>query len=496
MERRTETLTTLGARFGVPLFAAALILVACTGLTAQAAGRGTELLKELDNAYVEIWNRVSPAVVNVDTERQAPPMPEVPPFFRQFFEDFGWPSPQQAPERRLGPERGPRLMGRGSGFVIDKDGHILTNNHVIEGADKITVRFSEKEEYEAKVVGKDKLTDIALIKIDAKKELPTVALGDSSALRVGQIVMAIGNPGGVLDRTFTVGHVSGLGRKVPELGGRIAPQWQDFVQTDAAINLGNSGGPLVNVNSEVIGINTAMGMGAENIGFAVPINFAKEILPDLKAKGKPIRGYLGVAIRDLPSGAGQEYGVPEDKGAQVQSVTGGSPAEKAGLKVYDVITDVEGQKIGSGNDLVRAITHFQPETPVRVTYFRDKKPSTVTVKLGELPGEITEEPSRAAEPEKTLGMEVQDITSEMAERLGLKETKGVIVTNVDEDSPAAREGVVLGDVILEVNRQPVKNAVEFRNAVEKVKAGDWVVLLVSRQKQTLIVHIKKLGAKL
>jgi len=462
----------------VTLFA----LTACMEATAQVRrGRGN-LLKELDEAFVEIWNQVGPAVVNVDTEREIS-VPEVPPFFRDWLREFGMRMPE-------GGERSRKVEGRGSGFVIDKEGHILTNFHVIESADTIKVRFSEREQYEAKVVGTDRRTDIALIKIDANKDLPMLALGDSDALRVGQIVMAIGNPTGTLDRTFTVGHVSGLGRVLWQFQERMP--YQSFIQTDAAINLGNSGGPLVNVDGEVVGINTAMAAFAENIGFAVPISYAKDILPDLKESGKAVRGFLGVTVRDLPPGTGKEYGLPNDKGAQVQDVTADSPAEKAGLKTYDVITEVEGQKIESAGDLVEVITHFRPGTTVRVTYFRDGKKRAARVKLAELPeapGEQLGAPGVGVE--ETLGMTVEPVTPEMKERLQLDVDAGVIVTDVEPGGVAASAGVRPADVVVEVNRRPVKSVTEFSEAVEAVKSGDWVVLLLNRENQRLIVHIKK-----
>jgi serine protease Do len=268
--------------------------------------------------------------------------------------------------------------------------------------------------------------------------------------------------------------------------------YQSFIQTDAAINLGNSGGPLVNVDGEVVGINTAMAAFAENIGFAVPISYAKDILPDLKESGKAVRGFLGVTVRDLPPGTGQEYGLPNDKGAQVQDVTADSPAEKAGLKTYDVITEVEGQTIESAGDLVEVITHFRPGTTVRVTYFRDGKERAARVKLAELPEAPGEEPAApGVGVEETLGMTVEPVTPEMKERLQLDVDAGVIVTDVEPGGVAASAGVRPADVVVEVNRRPVKSVAEFSEAVKTVKSGDWVVLLLNRQDQRLIVHIKK-----
>ncbi len=459
-----------------------VVLAACPDAIGQSRGARTNLLKELDEAFVEIWNRVSPAVVNVDTAREIT-VPEFSPFFREFFRDFGF----RMPEPR---ERSRKVEGRGSGFVIDKDGHILTNFHVIENADTIKVRFAEREEYEARVVGTDRRTDIALIKIEPKKDLPTLVLGDSDALRVGQIVMAIGNPAGTLDRTFTVGHVSGLGRVIGQFQERMP--YQDFIQTDAAINLGNSGGPLVNVDGEVVGINTAWAAFAENIGFAVPINFAKNILPDLKQRGKAIRGFLGVTVRDLPPGAGKEYGLSNDNGAQVQDVTPDSPAEKAGFKTYDVITEVEGQKINSAGDLVNVVTRFRPGTTARVKYFRDGKERTAKVRLAELPEAPGEQPAAPeAGAEEMLGMTVEPVTPELKDRLQLDADEGVIVSDVEPGGVAASAGVRPADVIVEANRRPIRSVKEFREAVEKVKSGDWVVLLLTRENQRVIVHIKK-----
>jgi len=480
-----EKLVGTGARRNMLLFAVLLGVTLCPVARAQLRGDGARLLKELDNAYVQIWEQVSPAVVNVDTEREIA-RTDLPPLFRDFFREFGF----QEPEQRQPRER--RQQGRASGFVIDKEGYVLTNFHVIDSADTIKVRFSEEEVYDAEVVGADKGTDIALIKIKADKDLPAVTLGDSDALRVGQFVMAIGNPGGTLPRTFTVGHVSGLGRVLPGFAGQMRYGYRNFIQTDAAINLGNSGGPLVNVDGQVVGINTAMAAFAENIGFAVPINSAKDILGDLKESGRVIRGFLGVGIENLPAGVGKTYGLPDDKGALVSSVTPDSPAEEAGLKTYDIIIAVNGEKISSADDLVRIVTGFRPGTTVRLTYVRDKKERTVRVKLTELTSEkIDEALSVKSQAEENLGLTVQDITPDLARRLELEVDKGVIVAGVDEDSVAAGQGVRPGDVILEVNRQPVKSVAEFRKVVGEVKAGDLIVLLLSRDNQRSIVHIKK-----
>jgi len=481
MEKEAKT----GARRAVLLLAVLLGVSICTGAQAGARGDGAKLLEELDNAFVQIWEQVSPAVVNVDTEREIT-LPELPPFFQDLFRDWGFREREQRQPR----ER--RQRGRGSGFVIDKEGYVLTNFHVIESADTIKVRFSEEEVYDAEVVGADKGTDIALIKIKAENDLPAVKLGDSDTLRVGQLVMAIGNPGGALPRSFTVGHVSGLGRVLPRFAERMRYGFRSFIQTDAAINLGNSGGPLVNVDGEVVGINTAMAAFAENIGFAVPINSAKDILEDLKESGRAIRGFLGVGIENLPSGIGKTYGLPDDKGALVANVTPGSPAEKAGLKTYDIITAVNGQKIGSADELVRVITGYRPGATVRVTYVRDKKERTVRVKLTELTDEqVEEELGVTPRLEETLGLTVQNITADLAERLDLEVDEGVIVADVEAGSVAAERGVRPGDVILEVNRNPIKTVAEFRKAIGEVESGDWVVLLLNRGKQTLIVHVRK-----
>ena len=481
MEKAAKT----GVRRTVLLLTVLLGVTLCTVARAELRGDGAKLLKELDNAFVQIWEQVSPAVVNVDTEREIT-RPELPPFFRDFFREFGF----QEPEQRQRRERG--QQGRASGFVIDKEGYVLTSFHVIESADTIKVRFSEEEVYDAEVVGADKGTDIALIKIKAENDLPAVTLGDSDTLRVGQLVMAIGNPGGTLPRSFTVGHVSGLGRVLPRFAERMRYGFRSFIQTDAAINLGNSGGPLVNVDGEVVGINTAMAAFAENIGFAVPINSAKDILEDLKESGRAIRGFLGVGIENLPPGVGKTYGLPDDKGALVANVTPGSPAEKAGLKTYDIITAVNGEKISSADVVVRVVTRFRPGATVRITYVRDKKELTVRVKLSELTDEqIEEAPGVTSRAEETLGLTVQDITPDLADGLGLEIDKGVIVADVDEDSVAAGQGVRPGDVILEVNRQPVTTVAEFRKAVGEVNPGDLIILLLSRDNQRSIVHIKK-----
>jgi Do/DeqQ family serine protease len=484
MTRGIDKSTMVRWRLALPALATLFAFGLWTATMVQAAGRGVALLKQLDEAYVEIWEKVAPAVVNVDTIREIT-LPGPSPRMRRFFDDFDV-------EYRDEP-RTERRPGRGSGFVIDKQGHVLTNLHVVEGADTIEVRFSKEEEkYKATLVGTDSETEIALIKIEPRGDLPVVPLGDSEKLRVGQIVMAIGNPAGVLERTFTVGHVSGLGRFLPEFAARMRLASRDFIQTDAAITFGNSGGPLVNVDGEVIGINTAWAPGGENLGFAVPINFAKEILPDLKQRGKAYRGHLGVTVLRIESGVGNMFGLPDDTGALVDNVVPGSPADKAGLQRYDVITEVNRQKISSSENLVEVVTHLRPGTTVRVTFFRDQRRKSVRVKLADRSEETVEEEAIAeAQPEETLGMTVDNITSDLAQRFEVREEKGVVVTGVDLSGPAVRKGVRPGDVILEINRKPVENVAEFRKAVGEVEPRDQVMLLLSRKGERSIVFVRK-----
>jgi serine protease Do len=380
--------------------------------------------------------------------------------------------------------RGFRQQSLGSGFIIDRDGTILTNNHVVENGSKITVKLNDGREFEAKVVGKDAKTDIAIIKIDAKGELPVAPLGDSDKLEVGEWVVAIGNPFG-LESTVTSGIVSAKGRHIG------AGPYDNFIQTDASINPGNSGGPLINMRGEVVGINTAIfsqSGGNIGIGFATPINSAKEIIPELKGKGKVTRGWLGVSIQSVTPDIANSLGLEKSRGALVADVLKDGPAERAGLKVGDVIVDFDGTEIKDSSDLPAIVARTRPGKQVSVKVLRDKKEMTIPVNITELK---EEEVVASAREKGELGLTVQKLTPEMAENLQLGRATGVVITSIEPGSPADEAGLQPGDVIVEVDRKPIREIADFRNAVGGAKKGQRILFLVRREGSSLFVALRK-----
>ena len=455
-------------------------------------------------SLADVAKRVSPAVVNISTtqkserssgsgrsererRRNMPPSPFGPgpgpnpfggsedfeEFFRRFFGDR--PPSQQ---RSLG-----------SGFLISEDGYIITNNHVVgEGNAKVTVRLSDKEEYEAKVIGSDEKTDLALIKITVKHDLPVVPLGKSADLLVGDWVIAIGNPFG-LEQTVTAGIVSAKGRVIN------AGPYDDFIQTDASINPGNSGGPLINLKGEVIGINTAIfsqGGGNIGIGFAIPIDQAKSIVEQLKDKGKVTRGWLGVAIQSVTPELAKSFGLKEPIGALVAEVTSGGPAEKAGLQRGDVITTFNGITVKDSHELPSLVARTPVGEKAEVVILRNGKEQNYSVKLGELTDQQAKAEQRGDESEDAWGMTVANLSSEAASRFQIeKAQKGVVVTEVEPDSPAAASNIQPGDIIEEINRQPVRSVEEFEKAVAAAKEKETLLLLVRRGNASTFFALRK-----
>jgi len=394
-------------------------------------------------------------------------------FWKRF---FGGPVPR-------GPQRQRNSLG--SGFIIDTDGSILTNNHVVENASKILVKLAgDEQDYEAKVVGRDPKTDIAVIKIDPKGKLSAANLGDSDHLEVGEWVMAIGNPFG-LDGTVTSGIVSAKGRHNITQG-----PYDNFIQTDASINPGNSGGPLINLHGEVIGINTAIfsrSGGNIGIGFAIPINLVKELLPQLRGKGKVTRGYLGVLIQKVTPEIAESLGMDKGYGALVANVSKDGPAERAGVKVGDVIIEFDGNPVKDSGDLPIIVARTPVEKKVRMKVLRDKKEVLLNVAVGEL----KDEEVVASVPEKgEMGLTVQRVTPQMAESLGLERAEGVVVTAVEPGSAADDGGIRRGDVILEVDRRSVRNLEDYKRAVAGVRKGRGVLFLVRRGESTLFLALK------
>jgi serine protease Do len=433
--------------------------------------------------FVSLAKKMRPVVVNISTtqmsEARGPqefgsPFGEEDPFNDFWRRFFGGPLPR-------GPQRQRSL---GSGFIIDTDGSILTNNHVVENAQKIVVKLQgDDQEYEAKVIGRDAKTDIAIIKINSKTSLPAASFGDSDRLEVGEWVVAIGNPFG-LDSTVTSGIVSAKGRHIGQ------GPYDNFIQTDASINPGNSGGPLINLRGEVVGINTAIFSrtgGNMGIGFAIPVNLAKELLPQLRGKGKVTRGYLGVLIQKVTPEIADSLGMDKGYGALVANVSKDGPAEKAGVKVGDVIVEFDGKEVKDSGDLPIIVARTTVDKKVRMKVLRDKKEITLAVSVGEL----KEEEVVASVPEKgELGMTVQRVTPQIAESLGLDKAEGVVVTDVEAGSAADESGIRRGDVILQIDRKAIRSVEEYRKSVAGIRKGKGVLFLVRRGESTLFLALK------
>lgn len=429
-----------------------------------------------NETVADLVDKLKPAVVNISVTqvvKTGAPQFESP-FGDDQFRDF-W--------RRFFGNQEPREFkrkGLGSGFIINKEGYIVTNNHVVQKAKDITVILYNKEQYPAKVVGTDPKIDIALIKIDPKKDLAVAPLGDSDKLRDGESVIAIGNPFGLAE-TVTSGIVSAKGRTIG------AGPYDDFIQTDASINPGNSGGPLINYHGEVVGINTAIAATGQGIGFAVPINMAKEILIQLKEKGKVTRGWVGVSIQEITPELAKSFGLKEEKGALVSDVVPGGPAEKAGIKRGDVIIEFNGKVVRDYHELPRMVASVPPGEKVTFKILREGKEETITAVVAELKEEETAV-QPAEEVQKQLGVSLQAVTPEIAVELGMKKPEGVVVTNVEPGGAAAESGIQRGDVILEADRRPVNSVREFNESVRKADGA--LLLLLYRNGATFYVSIK------
>ncbi len=458
----------------------ALILLCTLGvfLSAQRA-HASVTISNAPSSFADLVSKVKHSVVNISTTQIIKESPLQPflgpnnPFGDQFFKYFfGGNMPQMEFKTRA----------LGSGFIISKDGYILTNNHVVARATQITVKLDTGKAYKAKIVGRDPRTDIALIKVKPDGDFPPpVQLGDSDAIRVGDWVMAVGNPFG-LGQTVTVGVISAKSRIIG------AGPYDNFLQTDAAINPGNSGGPLFDMNGKVIGINTAIIPQAQNIGFAIPINMAKKLLPQLKA-GKVVRGWLGVMIQDMTPDLAKSFGLSTTTGVLISDVVPGSPAEKAGLKRGDVVIAYDHKSVKTAHDLSRMVAETSPNTKVEITVIRNgaKKLFTVTI------GQRKQKAVRASMlTPSEWGFRVQALTPEMASRYGIaKHQNGVIISSVRTDSPAASAGLRPGDIIKEVNRKEVKNLGQFRAAMKKAENDSHLLLLIERGEGSFYVVLKK-----
>ncbi len=472
------------ARLGIILFLAAALFLPVFLFIPQpyaASAAGSKPVpvsaQVAPNNFTQLAKDASPAVVNIRTEKtltggnrvfehffggpggrgQEDPFGE---FFDRFFNN----QPQHEYKQR----------SLGSGFIIEKEGYIVTNNHVISDADEIQVKLKDGGEYDAEIIGSDASTDIALIRIKSDHELPVLEMGDSSQVDVGQWILAIGNPFG-LEHTVTAGIISAKGRVIG------AGPYDDFLQTDASINPGNSGGPLIDMNGKVIGISTAIVAGGEGIGFAIPVNLAKNIIEQLKKTGEVTRGWMGVAIQDLTPDLQEYYGV--DHGVLVTEVFKGDPADKAGIQPSDIILSVNGEAVNSSRDLSRLVAGLAVGNKAQIKLFRNGKTQTVEVtvaKREEAQATAMGEPSQQPPEKSALGIQVSDITNDIAGQLNLENTSGVVVVGVDDGSKGSQAGVTKGDVIKQINHKPVENVEDYKKIINGIKPGETIQMYIKR----------------
>jgi len=448
-------------------------------VAAAPASKSPEIAMVPSN-FSELAERVRPGVVNIQVVKKVRnvgfgsrdfsgnPFGEDSPF-GDFFGPFSRGNPAPAPEQR----------GVGSGFIMSTDGYIVTNNHVVEDADQIKVKLANGKEYDGKIIGRDPKTDLALVKIDGASDLHALPLGNSDELKVGSWVVAIGSPFG-LEQTVTAGIVSAKGRVIG------SGPYDNFIQTDASINPGNSGGPLINTKGEVVGINTAILAQGKGIGFAIPVNMAKDIAPQLQEKGHVTRGWFGVSIQEMTPELAKSFGLKDGKGALVAQVLPGSPAEKAGIEQGDVIVEFDGKAVAESKDLPQIVASTPVGKSVNVKLWRGGKALDREVKVSEMEENVAVNKSPAR---KTLGISVQNVTPEMARRLRLKAESGVVVTQVESGSPAADAGIQSGDIIREVNRKPVKDADDLLQKIEQAKDQNSILLLVQRGQNNLFAAV-------
>ena len=455
-------------------------------MAAQASNAASKV--SFEDGFAPVVKRAVPAVVNVSSSRvirtsggNIPSPFFSDPFFRQFFGN-GFPKDFQIPPSTE------REQSLGSGVIVNPDGYILTNNHVVNGAKDVKVLLGDKREFPARIIGTDAKTDLAVLKVDAKN-LPVLAFGDSSKMQTGNFVLAIGNPFG-LNQTVTLGIVSATGR-----GGLGIEDYEDFIQTDAAINPGNSGGALIDERGDLIGINTAIvsegSGGNQGVGFAIPGNMARTVMEEILKNGKVTRGWLGVSIQPVTQDLATAFHLTGNNGALISNVTKDSPAAKSGLEAGDIILDVDGQKIEDSRVLQLTIGSMSPGETVKLTVFRNGSKREISIKLGEMPASATENIPASTNPTAQLrGISVGELTSNTLQQLKLPVgTKGVVVTNIDPASAASEAGLQQGDVIEEVNRQPVTSVAGFSKAMQN--AGNQpTLLLVNRNGATTFIVVQ------
>jgi len=434
------------------------------------------------NTFVKIAKDVNPAVVYVSSTQVVKSFQFHTPMndpFRDFFGDDFFNKFFGIPKGDL------KRKSLGSGFIVSKDGYILTNNHVVKDAEDIKITLTNKNEYDAKVIGSDEDMDIALLKIDVKEDLPVVKLGDSDALEIGEWVVAIGNPFG-LEHTVTVGVISAKGRS-----GLGTGTYEDFIQTDASINPGNSGGPLINIDGEVIGINVMIIWPGQGIGFAIPINMAKQILADLIKEGKVVRPWLGIRVQDLTADMAEQFQVKDREGVLISQVEPGTGAEKAGLTSGDIIKSVDDKAVKNASELIKEIQKRKVGQKVRLGLIRDGKEMTVEVNLTAMP-EKTEIAMEKEEAEEKMGARVQELNPQLSSRYRISGVKrGVVVLSVEEGSLAEEMGLQEGDVILEINRKKIETVRDFEKAMKDARIEKGILLHIHRKGSSFYLTFKK-----
>ncbi len=456
----------------IPLALLITCLFATQPTLAEVQPASMRYAEELSTTFEQVAETITPSVVHIQASSppkvaQGIPRQQLPPGpFQDFFRQFQLPNMQQAPKQALG-----------SGVIVDTKGHILTNNHVVEGFDEFRVHLTDKRTFDAKIVGTDPSTDLAVIKIEASNLIPA-ALGNSDSLRIGEWVVAAGSPFG-LENTITTGIVSAKGRSF----GR-STMYQDYIQTDAAINPGNSGGPLVNLKGEVIGINNAIytrSGGYMGIGFAIPINMAKQIMESILTIGHVRRGWLGVAIQDLNENLAKSFGHSGTKGALVGDVMNDSPADTAGLQAGDIVIRLNGQEVEDTNELRNSIAATAPDTQVVLDVVRKGRELALKVKLGELPSKYQpagDTPSNQPSATQSLGIELEELTPQLAQRLQLESTSGVVVVNVTPGSAAALAGIRPGDIVRKVGDTSIESLKDFHSTLKKSEVSEGIRLVV------------------
>jgi len=468
-----------------PLVFIVLLVFGIVALSSFNPASGVETNDRTLLSFPESFNKLaensSPAVVNIRTIKTIKGGGRV---FRQFKKGpFGKNDPfNDFFDRFFGDERPHDFKQRslGSGFIINKDGYIVTNNHVVENADKIEVILKDEKEFDAEIVGRDVNTDLALIKIKPDRDLPVLLFGDSDALKVGQWVVAIGSPFG-LEHTVTAGIVSAKGRVIG------SGPYDDFIQTDASINPGNSGGPLINMQGKVVGINTAIIAGGSGIGFAIPINLAKNIVDQLKSSGEVIRGWLGVGIQDISKQVAEYYGIKSEKGVLVTEVFPDDPADKAGIEPQDIILSINGIEVGTSREITSMIADLGVGETVKIKALRNGKTRTFSVKIAKREETRISARSTRKEKQTELGISVENVTPEIARRFNLKEAKGVIVSAVEPDSKAKEAGVRKLDIIKEINHKSIATVSDLNKVISEIKKDEPIRMFIWRTNRGFLV---------